>query len=168
MPNWCENRLEVYANDLSSIKAIFDKVLIFDEQEKNYCVDFNLLIPMPESLYASMAWYDWRCKHWGTKWNADTQYFDNDSLLYLHKNLSFSVDFNTAWNPPIAWISKLIDTFPNVSIKLTYFEPGCLFGGIKSSNPLDSCYYEYPESVEEMFKIGAEFGYSADEFELEE
>lgn len=42
--------------------------------------------------YGDAGWYDWRRKHWGTKWNAcDPSEWE----------------FQTAWCAPVAWLEKL-------------------------------------------------------------
>jgi hypothetical protein len=57
--------------------------------------------------YGSCDWYDWRCKHWGTKWNASNCYIDDygEDLL--------QIQFDTAWNAPIPIFRKLVERYPN-------------------------------------------------------
>lgn len=251
MPNWCENVLEISGENPELINAIFNKVMVYDKQQKRYVVDFNLLIPIPEELeiiscnvgdnsaellsfsketpltdkfiyeklrlsekneqrlltlsikecwnvgdfiqwlksnpeeqiefnydltlgqtyldnqkkYGAPNWYKWRYQNWGVKWNADTQYFDE---TFSEGDTSFFVIFNTPWNPPIEWINTLIKAFPEVHIKLTYFEPGVIFGGIESSDANEQCYYEYPETIDNLWHIAEEFGYGKEDFGLEE
>ncbi|HDR1022209.1 TPA: hypothetical protein QB352_001471 [Pasteurella multocida] len=59
MPNWCENSLEVSAQDSAMLKSIVEKVLRFDQEENQHVVDFNLLIPMPEEVNIISGGYGW-------------------------------------------------------------------------------------------------------------
>ncbi|MFZ7277864.1 hypothetical protein ACLS0F_11445 [Avibacterium endocarditidis] len=248
MPNWCENSLEVSAQDSAMLKSIVEKVLRFDQEENQLVVDFNLLIPMPEEVnivsgghgwpsfrllgldrlqqltdelidefikdgkkalrlsllsreqhwtvgdfihwlkcypneqdyfqfdlalgqqyidnqrkYNAPTWYEWAYANWGVKWNADTQYCDD----ICEGQTYFSADFNTAWCPPSEWFTELTHRFPEASFRLAYFEPGMLFAGIQSSDETETCHCEYPDSVERLFNIAMEFGYSKDDFEFD-
>lgn len=49
--------------------------------------------------YGAVSWYDWRCSHWGTKWNAYYQYSDSDD----------SIGFDTAWSMPDPILRKLAE-----------------------------------------------------------
>lgn len=52
--------------------------------------------------HGEYTWYDWCCKHWGTKWNAyDAE--DNDESLY----------FETAWSCPAPIVRVLADSLPD-------------------------------------------------------
>jgi hypothetical protein len=57
--------------------------------------------------YGAPNWYEWRCQHWGTKWNAcDAEVTDNgDGSLH--------VQFNTAWSFPFPIFEKLVGGFSN-------------------------------------------------------
>ncbi|HDX1167836.1 hypothetical protein E5134_10570 [Pasteurella multocida] len=112
--------------------------------------------------YNAPTWYEWAYENWGVKWNADTQYCDD----ICEGQTYFCVDFDTAWCPPSEWFTELTHQFPEASFRLTYFEPGMLFAGVQSSTETENCHYEYPDSVEEVFNIAIEFGYSKDDFEF--
>ena len=59
-------------------------------------------------LFGSPDWYDWRCRNWGTKWNAyDIAAFDEDSD---------KINFETAWSAPHPILEKLSQMFPEVCI----------------------------------------------------
>jgi hypothetical protein len=55
--------------------------------------------------YGAPNWYEWRCQHWGTKWNAcDAEVTDNgDGSLH--------VKFDTAWSFPFPIVEKLVGDF---------------------------------------------------------
>lgn len=70
-------------------------------------VDFNKVIPMPESC----DWYEWSISNWGTKWNAygyekDMDYSGCDSLR-----------FQTAWSAPHPVLEKLTEIFPDIEFE---------------------------------------------------
>ena len=140
MPNWCWNHLEVHGDEI--------QLREFVEKSEN-CPEgseftFNGTHPMPEDLnitkgtqtqdekeqamlnkarYGHTDWYDWRCEEWGTKWDACEANIDHNDIDY------FAVSFETAWNPPIAWIENIIQDFPDLCFTLEYEEPGMCFGG---------------------------------------
>lgn len=70
-------------------------------------VDFNKVIPMPESC----DWYEWSINNWGTKWNAygydkNTDYSKNENLY-----------FQTAWSAPHSVLEKLTEMFPDIEFE---------------------------------------------------
>lgn len=52
MPNWCENRLEVFINetDVNVKNTIVKHIIRFDRDVNEYVLDFNLLIPKPSEV----------------------------------------------------------------------------------------------------------------------
>lgn len=57
--------------------------------------------------YGSSSWYEWCCKHWGTKWNAyELKIIDDDTI-----------SFETAWSNPEPVILKLADMYPESEIE---------------------------------------------------
>ena len=135
MPNWCENRVEIYGEP-EEIAAIKELVTSNDSD-----FDFNKILPMPKALedttkgsnhvpseelkekYGFDNWYDWRIHNWGTKWNVDdVEVGDNDNDY-----ISFS--FDTAWGPPEGIYHAIKEQFPNLSITWFYDEPGMQFAG---------------------------------------
>lgn len=72
------------------------------EEEQNEL--FKLGKKQVENLvnYGCINWYDWRIKHWGTKWNATDTIIDYDNNC---------IEFNTAWDsiqPLFEKISRMI------------------------------------------------------------
>jgi hypothetical protein len=58
------------------------------------------------------GWYDWCCKHWGTKWSAnevDLSYEEGDSTL--------SVSFQTPWSSPDTFLTYLTKIYPSLKIE---------------------------------------------------
>lgn len=72
------------------------------------------------SAYGSCDWYDWRCKHWGTKWNATDCYIEDwdEDLL--------KITFSTAWAAPLPIFKKLIKSNPDQGFVFEWQnEDGC-------------------------------------------
>ena len=141
MPNWCNNKVEIYGDSPDQIKEV-KKTLA----GKKTCFDFNNIVPMPKELEGSDAnvgypnekksfearrlrkqhghdnWYDWCCDNWDTKWNSSDAMLseDGDGLNY---------EFQTAWGPPIKVIEALREKYPDLSITAFYDEPGMEMAG---------------------------------------
>lgn len=74
------------------------------------------------------SWYSWNITNWGVKWDvavsSDNEYPDT----YLEgptpngENLVVYYNFNTAWAPPVAAISRLSTQYPSLLFTLTYQE----------------------------------------------
>src|SRR5687768_6577438 len=108
MPNWCENTFTVEGaeKDVQRFKQL--------AKPKENPADLSLasLYPMPAGVYQGDVgleqfqmyrknnWYHWRIKHWGTKWDADATLMNEtpDFLVYR---------FESAWSPPVAWLTKV-------------------------------------------------------------
>ena len=53
--------------------------------------------------YGDDTWYEWNCRHWGTKWNpTEGRLFDDE------------LEFETAWSAPFPVIAALSRTFPKL------------------------------------------------------
>ena len=74
-------------------------------------------------LYGHDNWYNWSIANWGTKWDACEPHINHDDKDY------FSVNFESAWAPPVLWIRGIMKDFPDLSFTLEYEEPGMCFGG---------------------------------------
>ena len=143
MPNWCNNRVEIYGDDPDQIKEV-KKTLAGEET----CFDFNNIVPMPdwknipnengelpklqEHAWGKMycwedgsqddRWYHWCCDNWDTKWNSSDAMLseDGDGLEY---------EFQTAWGPPIKVIEAIREQYPDLSVTAFYDEPGMEIAG---------------------------------------
>jgi hypothetical protein len=60
-------------------------------------------------------WYDWNVKTYGTKW--DIFVGENE---FTKSETEFSCSFDTAWSPPINFITKLQKKFPKVDIEIIW------------------------------------------------
>jgi hypothetical protein len=115
MPNWVHTVVKFYGKDKQSAM----ESILNDEG----CVDFEKVIPMPESIYrgpvgeAEMKqygennWYDWSRKNWGTKWNAcESQTYRDEARVV----------FETAWSLAYPVLRKLSEKFPNTKMVVWY------------------------------------------------
>lgn len=118
----------------------------WDEEEPSHC--FNALYPVPgevlkvgfshgtgkisfqrmqEALFVPDKWvdgYSWCVSHWGCKWDVFGQV--RDERLSADR---FEYEFETAWSPPIAWLKKVAEDWPDLRFDLVYYEPGLEFAG---------------------------------------
>ena len=157
MPNWCDNRVCLSANNKkgnAQIKKFFKSSWSKNEGGE-YELDYNGLIPSPdwdntpnkEGQLPSMEtegswkgrmrfpdgkvdsrWYDWNCNNWGTKWNASDSCID----MYEEDDSYFEFNFSSPWGSPWRWIEKVVEVCPDTTITL------------QTSGEVDSrCYVEW-------------------------
>ena len=135
MPNWCIN--QVHASGPSN--QITDLVNALESPPPPYYINqglvskeevsnkwkFSGLLPIPESEIS--AWYDWCIENWGTKWEASE---DGQNDVYIEDDHGvIEWDFETAWNPPLAFFAKISSKYPDIEFYIFYFEPGENFIG---------------------------------------
>ena len=94
-------------------------------------------------------WYDWCLSNWGTKW--DVGHNDQGTRAEIH-NGCFTVNFDSAWSPPVAAYEKLEEM--GYLVVAYYFEPGCDFCG-KYAHGVDECcrVEDRTEEVDEVMGI---------------
>lgn len=88
MPNWVINKVKFNCDHDKFMEIVKD----ISCEDCFGLIDFNKVIPMPESEEAN--WYHWCIENWGTKWNArlnTSLNFDDDDTVIL---------FVTAWSTP--------------------------------------------------------------------
>ena len=112
MPNWCWNHLEVMCTKehVAELQKFVEKSTKATKEE----FSFEGTLPCGDRE----DWYNWSCENWGTKWDAC------DSHVNESEPQCFSVGFDTAWSPPIAWLRNIMDNYPNLEFSLEYDEPG--------------------------------------------
>ena len=168
MPNWCNNNIEIVGP-----KAKVDKLI--EGAKKGEFI--NTLYPMPKELEETQStsdkevmkkqpvvdghnnWYDWRVANWSTKWDADlydAERIEEQEELFGpddgDKRVCFG--FDTAWSPPIGACEEYLTNNKDMSIKLTYYEPGMDFMGIWEDFD-DRCYtcsVDAPKSDSEFWQ----------------
>ena len=152
MPNWCNNHIEI----IGPKKKV--DALIKGAKAGEFV---NTLYPMPKELADTESssdnekmskqpvvdghnnWYDWRVANWSTKWDVDVydgsiqeqeELFGKDDG---DKKVAFG--FDSAWSPPIGACEHYLQNNNDMSIRLTYYEPGMDFMGIWEDFD-DRCY----------------------------
>ena len=172
MPNWCMNRLTVSGTDHGRMAAlwaeenVFSKVIpqpeTFSEADLAELEEYGRSTFLrPSSITAEDAWWWWRNKNWGIKWDVDeaeiTQTGDKTVIT-----------FGTPWSPPTAGLQKMSALYPDLRFVLVYCEPGMHFAGqaLFSGGQVvsDNCY----EDGEEYHRIAADLGCEDDEDDEEE
>jgi hypothetical protein len=144
MPNWCFNRLRV----TGATSALADFLAATTEAGQ---LRFARLAPEPDfdDEHAGdplmPAWLTWRLKHWGTKWDLDSDEgawaTENATPVDLPawiaaavadtgtEPVSLTCDFSTAWSPPLPWLETTARSYPHLRFALFYEETGSWFAG---------------------------------------
>lgn len=115
MPNWCWNHL-IVTGDKKELQEFVEKST---NAHKETQFSFEGTLPRGDRK----NWYDWSIGNWGTKWDACEPHINNNKKY-------FSVTFESAWSPPIAWLENIVHMFPKLYFTLEYEEPGMCFAGI--------------------------------------
>ena len=156
MPNWCNNYLELTHDDPEMItraqKAFADGRLLdeFVPVPKSLHIvagrvggdDNPEQIKLEEDTARNIAthgygnWYDFAVNEWGTKWDVG-----GDCMVQLDGPNHISMNFDSAWAPPIAAMEKFMDL--GFRVKLIYWESGMCFCGLFDENGDD--YYDYTD-----------------------
>lgn len=69
------------------------------------------------------SWYDWNCKHWGTKWDACHP--DEPELQKAERGKQTVIyRFDTAWAPPMPLLVALSKQHPKVELDLHWDDEG--------------------------------------------
>ena len=108
---------EIVSKVLSSMYVYMLKKKSFDKYSDE---DLQNLYSTGEKYYnnflktGSINWYDWRYKHWNTKWNAYESSYSSDSETKI------TMFFQTAWRGVPCIIKKLVSMFPNLEFDYKY------------------------------------------------
>ena len=148
MPNWCDNNISI-----TGPNSVIDKIEKITKDEGRL---LNYFYPMPTELDNTTAdgskdkamikkhgysnWYDWAVDNWSTKWDVN-EFFgvERHNLIDSLDESTITFAFSSAWAPPIGAYEHFINENSNVSIRASYFEPGCDFMGIWDNGD-DNCY----------------------------
>ena len=131
MPNYCNCSLTLSVDDEDP--NIKDILLNFynNNKKENLLLSFSKEVPMPES--ESENWYQWCVENWGTKWEPLDVYVEENYENVLSPNLSYF--FDTAWSPPLDWLSKVSGKYPKITFFIEYSEPGMdIYGESRYTN----------------------------------
>jgi hypothetical protein len=83
------------------------------------------------------TWYDYCVNEWGTKWDVGG---DGDQAT-VHSPNSISMNFDSAWAPPVPAMEKFQDL--GFRVKLVYWESGMCYCGLFDENGDD--YMDYSD-----------------------
>ena len=114
MPNHCSNTLVLPKKAMSVIVEKY----VGMERNGERVFDFERIAPVGEVP----DWYERCIEKWGTKWLGYDLCVGETSLQFL-----------TAWSPPIPIIGKLAELHKDTEFRLEYHEPGMGFCGVATA-----------------------------------
>ena len=117
MPNWCSNRAVI-----TGPAPVIDEIKLELSQDNPELLDW--MVPQP-NFAGDQDWYMWNVNNWGTKWDINDVYIDNDDEAD-----SIEFTFSTAWAPPVEAFTTWAVGDGRVQFNLEYWEPGCGFVGV--------------------------------------
>lgn len=165
MPNECRNKIVIDGD-----KAAIERMLIIISSGGNGYFDFNTVLPYPEK-YARLdkqaeieeekgnydfksgfdsGGFEWRIKHWGTKWNSIDAYFYYSSSIDKTEEELPSITFTTAWSPSLPVTKAMSAMFPDLTLIHWYAEENMDFSGYckfmkgKIVEKKDGSYEDFP------------------------
>jgi len=131
MPNWCNNTLSIYGTveDVVRFKkqAIGYSPWHKIEADNENALNFHSFIPVPADILASgydPLGYEWELANWGSKWGA----CHSKLLDEWEGHLEYA--FDTAWTPPLAFLTHVAPLWPSLIFLLEYEEMGMGFKGL--------------------------------------
>tara|TARA_R110000824_G_C15091650_1_gene665398 strand:- start:196 stop:804 length:609 start_codon:yes stop_codon:yes gene_type:complete len=173
MPNWCRNQITIQSKDKKLIEGINN-----DLEGLNGKGLLHYMYPTPFELrdttkgshsvtnqkfidkYGFDNWYDWALHNWGTKWDV---YFGIDYEFEYKQWSGITLEFNSAWGPPLAVWQKFVDRYPKGTFEvanLQYIESGCQFCGVHDA--LDDTESVHVENYVDTFEDYASNKHSLD------
>jgi len=144
VPNYCDNDLTICGPKARVTECL--ALIGADRTPPRF--DFNMVIPYPEEFrfkdeeHKTLGYegfrekygydakdgfnsggYEWCVDNWGTKWNAG-------KVIRLDlPSGQITLTFDTAWSPPTPVVKKLSELFPDLYLRLDYFECLMRFSG---------------------------------------
>lgn len=159
MPNWVRTKLNFVDVTDDEFKIIVERYCTA-EPGGDTNLDFEKLIPMPDTVFrgplssedsknhpGDLNWYDWSCRHWGTKWNAC-----HGSVDY-HRH---EIIYDTAWayaEPPVWVLAE--NTKKAISVVAMNEDIAC---GAEWQE------FWYDESADTVYSDSGEYEYGTQEF----
>lgn len=125
MPNHVTSIL-VVSGDEQQRQAMFEAIK--NDEIGLGSIDFNKLIPMPDTIfrgnlgqaertkYGSANWYDWSIANWGTKWNS----YGYDDVTTPKEFDGERMEFQTAWSYPAPIIAALAEKYPDLHFEVKW------------------------------------------------
>lgn len=147
MPNWCEHDLVIQGNpeDIAKFKDF--------AKSENSVLDQNKFIPYPKKFLPALkvfrpGEYEWRKKHWGTKWEIEAPSLYEGKTRNGKTTLQYF--FLCAWSPCLPIILAMGKKFKSLQFKLHYYEPGMEFQGdyvIKNGKVITDKQWAYKSEI---------------------
>lgn len=137
MPNWCSNNITI-TGDVDKIKTIAD--ILNGLGDKNP-VFVSLIDNEPNA--DPNDWYEHNIRRFGTKWDVN---IDESNIQIGEDCITMSP--STAWGPPVAFCITLAEKY-DVTVEISYFEPGSDFAGkvtVRDGNLIED-EYTYMEGL---------------------
>lgn len=125
MPNNITNELNFKNCSAERCREILEEIKMDDIGVGS--IDFDKIVPQPEGLYMGDLgveerriykdnnWYDWRYKHWGTKWNS---YGYTCGAVFNEEDNQ--IRFETANGSSCKVIAELSRKYPDVLFEIRY------------------------------------------------
>ena len=113
MPNHITNNITI-SGEKRKMELL--KAILFQKDGKT--INLEAILPPPENMFRGNigqkeeadckkkgipTWYEWQTRNWGTKWNAYEGSYEVNSPTVI------SLQFDTAWAPPLGVFSALRD-----------------------------------------------------------
>lgn len=141
MPNWCSNTLVITGPE-EDVKAIrehlaqdYTATTNRGGQPDTYTITGPLnLIQMAKpwtndqeeyDYHNTDKWWDLSIEHWGTKWPVDAEIDETNT-----DSTKITYEFDSAWAPPLAAIQTCSKSWPTLTFRINFDEPGMDFAGI--------------------------------------
>lgn len=160
MPNHITNHLNVFGKKKDVEKFYEDNSL-----PNGTHLSFGCAVPEPNwetkeiavggqamQIFSDEGWYGWRCKNWGTKWDAydhaDIQRKKGD--LDGNEMLELKYIFLTAWSPPLPWLESVTKKYPTLEFTIKFYDEDYPQCGMATA--IDGAFTEtYPTTQQEQF-----------------
>jgi hypothetical protein len=122
-----------------------------------------------KKYFGYAGWYEFCVQEWGTKWDIGYDSSLGDHLTADSARGMVTVQFDSAWSPPISAYEKLADL--GFSIRAYYFEGGMMYCGSWIDG--DDRYFDIQECKAEWVRENIpadidEYMFISDNMELDE
>ena len=95
-----------------------------DLDTKNRLKEILLGISLESIDPNNLTGYHWQSENWGTKWDIG-----EDCYVHFDPDDSLSMDFDTAWGPPLAFFEQASEKYPDLTFEISFIETGMGFAG---------------------------------------
>ena len=132
MPNWCHNTITVKGDDVVLERFITAQIADTDTQEQVFTFHAQCPVP-PEFLKRDESVLDvngnqsleaWRYEHWGTDRDVHPE-----DVSVEHGAGELTLRMQTAWAPPVGWLTAVSQLWPTLEMTLTCSVPEMSFTG---------------------------------------